>query len=46
MIYLAQTDDPVLDEKARAAAARLDLEFERVRTGYGELESEILEVAR
>ena len=46
MIYLAQTDDSVLDEKARAAAARLGLVFERIRTGYGELESEILEVAR
>ena len=46
MIYLAQTDDPILDEKARLAAARIDLTFERVRTGYGELESEILEVAR
>lgn len=46
MIYLAQTDDPVLDEKARAAAARLGLSFERVPTGYGELESEVLEVSR
>jgi hypothetical protein len=46
MIYLAQTDDPVLDEKARAAAARLDLSFERIATGYGELESEILAVSR
>ena len=46
MIYLAQTDDPVLDEKARSAAARLDLTFERLSTAYGELESEILAVAR
>lgn len=46
IVYFAQTDDPVLDEKARAAAARLDLAFERVATGYGELESEILQVAR
>ena len=46
MIYLAQTDDPLLDDKARAAAARLDLSFERIATGYGELESEILEVLR
>lgn len=46
MIHLAQTDDPTLDDRARAAAARLDLTFERVRTGYGELESEILQVAR
>ncbi|MEZ5245378.1 MAG: DUF1638 domain-containing protein [Acidimicrobiales bacterium] len=46
LIHLAQTDDPTLDDKARAAAARLDLSFERRRTGYGELESEILEIAR
>ncbi len=46
MIYLAQTNDPLLDEKAKAAAARLDLSFERIATGYGELESEILEVSR
>lgn len=46
MIYLAQTDDPVLDEKAKAAADRLGLEFTRLSTGYGELESEVLEVGR
>jgi len=46
MIYLAQTNDPMLDEKAMAAARRLNLSFERVDTGYGELESEILEVSR
>lgn len=46
MTYLAQTDDPTLDEKARAAADRLGLAFRRVRTGYGELESEILEISR
>jgi hypothetical protein len=46
LIHLAQTDDPTLDDKARAAAARLGLTFERRRTGYGELESEIVEIAR
>jgi len=46
MIYLAQTNDPMLDEKAMAAARRLNLSFERIDTGYGELESEILEVSR
>ena len=46
MIYLAQTIDPVLDEKAKAAADRLSLSFERIQTGYGELESSVLEVAR
>ena len=37
LVYLAQTDDPVLDEKARQAADKLGLSFLRVRTGYGEL---------
>ena len=37
LIYLAQTDDPALTEAARAAADRLGLEFERRRSGYGEL---------
>lgn len=46
MIYLAQTVDPVLDEKAKAAAKRLNLIYERIQTGYGELESSILEITR
>ncbi|WP_372800793.1 DUF1638 domain-containing protein [Paracoccus seriniphilus] len=37
LIYLAQTDDPELDERARAAAARLGLAYERRLTGYGDL---------
>lgn len=37
LVYLAQTDDPALDEKARAAAAFLGLAFERRFTGYGDL---------
>jgi hypothetical protein len=37
LVYLAQTDDPVLDAKARAAADRLGLAFERRTTGFGEL---------
>ena len=36
-LYLAQTDDPQLEEKARAGAARIGLRFERVVTGYGDL---------
>ena len=46
VVYLAQTDDRVLDDKARRAAAQLDLAFEREATGYGELETRILEVTR
>ena len=37
LVYLAQTDDAALDSRARAAAERLGLAFERRRTGYGEL---------
>ena len=38
LVYLAQTDDPALDARARAAAGRLGLAYERRRTGYGGLE--------
>lgn len=41
LVYLAQTDDPVLDAKARAAADRLGLAFERRATGFGELAATI-----
>lgn len=37
LIYLAQTDDPALDAKAEAAAARLGLTYQRRKTGYGDL---------
>ncbi|ETA54014.1 DUF1638 domain-containing protein [Ponticoccus alexandrii] len=37
LVYLAQTDDPALTEKARASADRLGLTFERRFTGYGDL---------
>jgi len=37
VLYLAQTDDPALTERARAAAEYLGVAFERRRTGYGEL---------
>lgn len=37
LVYLAQTDDPKLVAKARGAADRLGLAFERRLTGYGEL---------
>ncbi|MDE0607470.1 MAG: DUF1638 domain-containing protein [Acidimicrobiaceae bacterium] len=46
LVYLAQTNDPVLDEKARSAADRLGLAFDRLSTGYGELESRIFEIAQ
>jgi len=37
LLYLAQTDDTELDCRAEEAAAFLGLEYERRRTGYGEL---------
>jgi len=37
VVYLAQSEDDELTMRARAAADRLDLEFERRFTGYGEL---------
>jgi hypothetical protein len=37
LVYLAQTEDAVLEEKARQAATTLGLDFERRFTGYGEL---------
>ena len=37
MVYLAQTDDPELVEKAKAAAERLGLAYEYRFTGYGDL---------
>ena len=37
IVYLAQTEDPVIEAKARDAAARLGLAFEKRLTGYGGL---------
>ncbi len=37
LVYLAQTDDPALAERARKAADYLGVAFEQRRTGYGEL---------
>ena len=37
LVYLAQTDDDDLTARARAAADRLGLAFERQATGFGEL---------
>lgn len=46
LVHLAQTDDPLLDTGARAAADRLGLAHKRLATGYGALETEILELRR
>jgi hypothetical protein len=45
VIYLAQIEDVALQEKAKAAAAKLGLEYEYRFTGYGELETELAKLA-
>jgi hypothetical protein len=37
LVYLAQTEDAELEARARAAAERLGLAYERRMTGYGDL---------
>ncbi|MBK0397572.1 DUF1638 domain-containing protein [Limibaculum sp. M0105] len=37
VVFLAQTEDPALETRARAAADRLGLAFEKRVTGYGDL---------
>lgn len=45
VVFLAQTEDPLIEAKAAAAAARLGLAFEIQRTGYGELADVLQRVA-
>ena len=45
LVYQAQTDDPALTEKARAAAQTLGLTFERRFTGYGDLDTALQRLA-
>lgn len=44
LVYLAQTEDPDLTDKARAIAKRMGLAFERRKTGYGDLETALSKV--
>lgn len=44
LIYQAQTNDPDLDEKAKDAARRLGLDYERRFTGYGDLARELAQL--
>jgi hypothetical protein len=39
LVYLAQVENPALDAKAEAAAAKLGLAYERRFTGYGDLKT-------
>jgi hypothetical protein len=41
LVYLAQSKDDALIEKARRAAQRLGLEFEHCYTGFGDLETSL-----
>ncbi|MCY7303315.1 MAG: DUF1638 domain-containing protein [Thermoleophilia bacterium] len=43
LIYLAQTDNPNLRERAMAAAELLGLAYEERRTGYGELQPSLVQ---
>ena len=45
LVYQAQTDDPYLTEKAKTCAAKLNLEFERRFTGYGDLAPALTDLA-
>ncbi len=46
VVYLAQTDDDGLTSRAREAAARLGLGFERRFVGYGEVEPALIRISR
>ncbi len=43
LVWLAQAPDPDLEERARAAAARLGLDFDMRHSGYGALETLLAE---
>jgi hypothetical protein len=46
LVYLSQKQDPTLLAAAQAAAEKLELVFEHVHVGYGELESGLQRVAK
>ena len=46
LVYLSQKQDAQLLAAAKAAADKLELEFEHVHVGYGELESGLKNVAK
>ena len=41
VVYLAQTENHELNQKAEECAKRLGLNYERIFTGYGEMETEL-----
>lgn len=46
VVYLSQRENPDLDERARAAAQRLGLRYEKRHVGYGEMEPALIEIGR
>lgn len=46
LIYLAQTEDPKLQEEAKRAAEFLGLEYEYRFTGYGDLTTSLIDAAQ
>jgi len=46
LVYLAQSDDPDLDRRARVAAKKLGLAYERRRTSYGDLDVALQALAK
>ena len=45
LIYLAQTENPELTHKGQECADRLSLVYERIFTGYGEMETTLRKIA-
>lgn len=46
LVYLSQKNDAALMEAAKEAAGKLELEFEHVHVGYGELQTGLKNVAK
>jgi hypothetical protein len=46
LVYLSQLDDAKLVDQAREAAARLQLEFEHIHVGYGDLATSLFAAAK
>ena len=44
VLYMSQVEDPELVAEAKVCADRLGLAFEHQHTGYGDLETQIVEI--
>lgn len=45
LVFLAQTENSILDTQAKECASRLGLSYERLFTGYGEMEEELRQIS-